>query len=91
MSVAEKYKIEVTKDIEEAFAKIAEAEALKSAKRAHPYPKQDKDGVVLNWITRTTGCRPSRDYIRCIKNTKSQAKPKPVKKTMKPNLLLSLK
>ena len=86
----------MTKDIEEAFAKIAEAEALKSAKRAHPYPKQDKDGAVLNWMTRTTGCRPSWDYVRglvkkSIQNTKSQAKTKPVRKKIKPNLLLSLK
>merc|ERR1712242_581072 len=83
MSIAKEDKVKLTKEIKEAFAEIAKAEALKDAERAHPYPKQNKDGVVLNWRTSNAGCRPSCDYVRgllfkIIRKTKSQAKPKSV-------------
>ena len=80
MGVAKEDKIKVTKEIKEAFAEIAKAVALKTAERAYPYPTLNKNGVVLNWMTSTAGCRPSCSYVKellekSIRKAKSQAKP----------------
>ena len=84
MENAKEDKIKVTKEMKEACAEIAKDAALKTAERAFPYPKLNKNGVVLNWTTTTAGCRPSWSFVqelleKSICQAKSQTKPNPVK------------
>merc|ERR1712013_533676 len=88
MDHAKKDKIKVTKEMKEACAEIAKDAALKTAERAFPYPKLNKNGVVLNWMTTTAGCRPSWSFVqelleKSICQAKSQTKPNPVKQNSK--------
>ena len=80
MDHAKKDKIKVTKEMKEACAEIAKDAALKTAERAFPYPKLNKNGVVLNWTTTTAGCRPSWSYVQeLLEKSIRKAKPKNVK------------
>merc|ERR1712013_880200 len=88
MDHAKKDKIKVTKEMKEACAEIAKDAALKTAERAFPYPTLNKNGVVLNWMTSTAGCRPSWSFVqelleKSIRKAKPQAKPNLAKQNSK--------